>query len=117
MQCIVFTMVVTKRNVVVVAKPISVVGAARVCLMSLNCSKTWGEDQNSAYHGAKQRAYLCKQIKNKKNNKKQDQRPTYQEKKDWKKKDSVSTLLKAGWSNYSSFLVWSGKLLCIFHCP
>jgi len=56
--------------VVVVAKPISVVGAARVCLMSLNCSKTWGEDQNSAYHRAKQRAYLCKQIKNKNNNKK-----------------------------------------------
>ena len=86
MQCIVFSRVVTKRNVVVVAKPISVVGAARVCLMSLNCSKTWGEDQNSAYHGAKQRAYLCKQIKKKKNNKKQDQRPTYQEKKTGRKR-------------------------------
>ena len=38
-------------------------------------------------------------------------------KKDWKKKDPVSTLLKAGWTNYSSFLVCSGKLLGIFLCP
>ena len=78
-----------------VAKPISVVGAARVCLMSLNCSKTWGEDQNSAYHGAKQRAYLCKQIKKKKNNKKQDQRPPYQEKRLEEKRPSVNST--KGW--------------------
>ena len=86
MQCIVFTMVVTKTQC-------GCGGEAHFrcrrgsCLPDVSkLQQNMGEDQNSAYHGAKQRAYLCKQIKNKKNNKKQDQRPTYQEKKTGRKR-------------------------------
>ena len=95
------------------AKPISVVGAARVCLMSLNCSKTWWGRPELGLSRSKAKSIFVQTRKITKN--KISALPI--RKKDWKKKDPVSTLLKAGWTNYSSFLVWSGKLLGIFLCP
>ena len=74
-----------KYNVVVAAKPISVVGAARVCLMSLNCSKTWVGKTRTRIITEQSKEHIW--LKQKKNKRKKQQKtrpePYLSRNKDW----------------------------------